>query len=570
MGDIKEMQELPSWQQMEEMAGALRTIAANTGSGVDDVLDRSMMELLNGANTTRVFWSWYTRAKQTEESRYNLLVRFGRMLAASCSKTYTVRKYSPAVSSATVLTPLDDLAGKDKPKLYIETDKAETEWIDEDPMCWYIRANALSLADGTMNVLAIEGEDAFDISGELAPVYSFALALYVKEWDDGSYGYKSFRTVPMSGYEKRAEAIAKDGSRRVLTWHPAFPGGLNTKGGLTSGAGKPACIFTSPLDGLKKARVTSAYEGLWCDCDTEWILDMWQLRHWDLENSGIAEGCTNYNLQPMVAVAETGVKRVLLKVSDGGGFIVGSSVAVGDMGSETNKDRNLGYMRNKVSLARISSKENVVVSGTTYTALNLELSTMIDTTTTCCVSTMPWTSGMTEQLPAHKDGAMFSLTGGKGPIRIAGVEMMHGAYDIGLDPLYNVTQNTDGKTFNYTVKTCRDSEKLSGSITADYKDTGVTYTGMASGWNWVKKFKQNSMGIIFPETLGGNSSGWYKSAFYGSWDAGVRCPWRFGYLYDGTPAGLACEDGSGGPSGANWAGRPRLSGAGKKRGELTA
>nr|DAF70580.1 MAG TPA: hypothetical protein [Caudoviricetes sp.] len=51
-----------------------------------------------------------------------------------------------------------------------------------------------------------------------------------------------------------------------------------------------------------------------------------------------------------------------------------------------------------------------------------------------------------------------------------------------------------------------------------------------------------------------------RSAFNGSWNAGVRCPWRFGNLNNGTNAGLAYENGNNGPSNANWNGRPRLSG----------
>ena len=62
-------------------------------------------------------------------------------------------------------------------------------------MTWYIRANALSLEDGTMNITYFEGEDGFDITGEDAPVYTFALALWIKEWNDGAYDYISFRTT---------------------------------------------------------------------------------------------------------------------------------------------------------------------------------------------------------------------------------------------------------------------------------------------------------------------------------------------------------------------------------------
>ena len=52
--------------------------------------------------------------------------------------------------------------------------------------------------------------------------------------------------------------------------------------------------------------------------------------------------------------------------------------------------------------------------------------------------------------------------------------------------------------------------------------------------------------------------------------AGVRCPWRFAPLYYGGYAGLAAEHGYIAPGNSAWDGRPRLCGAGKKRGEWSA
>ena len=83
-----------------------------------------------------------------------------------------------------------------------------------------------------MNVLALEGEAEFDLSGETAPVYCFALALTMKEWEDGTYIYNSWRTFSGGGYEPMAGDVAPDKSRRWLTWHPAFHGGKNSKGGM--------------------------------------------------------------------------------------------------------------------------------------------------------------------------------------------------------------------------------------------------------------------------------------------------------------------------------------------------
>lgn len=455
------------------------------------------------------------------------------------------------------MTPMDDLADKAAAQLCTENTEAVEDWADEDPMTWYIRANALSLEDGTMNITYFEGEDGFDITGEDAPVYTFALALWIKEWNDGTYDYISFRTTRGSGYYPDAGDVDPKNKKRLITWHATFPGGLDSKGALTSGAGIKAYNFASATAGIQKARQKTIYEGLWNDCDTRWILRMWQLRHFDLENSNIAEGCTNYNYQYMAALPEENVKRVLLSASQAAGFIVGSTVSVGDMGAQSNKDRWNAWMRNLADLVKVSSIEKVTVNGTEYTAINLDISGTITTTATTCISTMPWHSGATEALPGHKDGCTFSLTAGKTPLRVAGVEVLDGSYTIGLDPLYDTTANEAGG-FDYTVYQCRDSQKLSGSITADYEDTGIVYSGMPSGWNYVKAFIKSKLGVLFPKLIGGSSTTYFKSAFCGTGSAGVRCPWRFANLNNGGNAGLAAENGNNAPGNSNWNSRPRI------------
>jgi hypothetical protein len=561
----------PSYAQHERMAAALEAIALNGGQNSAEALDAACRQLLDGTNTTRVFWSWYPRALAAGETdKYKLLSRFATAAAQAWNgKTYTLRSYDPSVSGITKMTPMDDLADKVAAQLCTENTEAVEDWADEDPMTWYIRANALSLEDGTMNITYFEGEDGFDITGEDAPVYTFALALWIKEWNDGAYDYISFRTTRGSGYYPDAGDVDPKNKKRPITWHATFPGGLDSKGALTSGAGIKAYNFASATAGIQKARQKTIYEGLWNDCDTRWILRMWQLRHFDLENSNIAEGCTNYNYQYMAALPEENVKRVLLSASQAAGFIVGSTVSVGDMGAQSNKDRWNAWMRNLADLVKVSSIEKVTVNGTEYTAINLDISGTITTTATTCISTMPWHSGATEALPGHKDGCTFSLTAGKTPLRVAGVEVLDGSYTIGLDPLHDTTANEAGG-FDYTVYQCRDSQKLSGSITADYEDTGIVYSGMPSGWNYVKAFIKSKLGVLFPKLIGGSSTTYLKSAFYGTSSAGVRCPWRFATLYAGGTAGLAAEAGDAAPGSSAWHGRPRLCGAGKKRGEWSA
>ena len=86
----------------------------------------------------------------------------------------------------------------------------------------------------------------------------------------------------------------------------------------------------------------------------------------------------------------------------------------------------------------------------------------------------------------------------------------------------------------------------------------------------MKAFIKSKLGVLFPKLIGGSSTTYFKSAFYGTASAGVRCPWRFADLSDGGDAGLAAELGNVASGYSSWYGRPRLCGAGKKRGEWSA
>ena len=558
--------DFPTYAQMEEH-NRLYSIIAHSGTS-PSVLDSIVTASCDGTNTTRLFWSWYTGAQANHDTKYDLLCRFFTALAKGwADKTYTLRWYNYAVSSDPTMTPMDDLSGKTAAPLCNAASEDTFHWMDEDPMYWYIRANALSNADGTMNVLAIEGESDFDVTGTSAPVYTFKMAKWVKEWESGSYNYISWRTTEAAGFRPYAGDVGLDNEKRPMMWTPTFPGGLNpSTGGLTSGAGLRPAIWISTTDGLTKARITNAAEGLWCDQDTLAVLHDWQFRHYNLENSGILEGCTNYYYDYTPAIAETNTNRVILTTAQGNSLVVGSTIEL----AETSRTSSAASA--EVFLKRISAIEEVVIDNTTYSAVYIDNDgNTFNTTTTQHFTTMPWYSGSTETIPGHKDGCLASsFTNAKYAIRVGGVELMDGAYTTGLDPLYNVTATATEGEFDYAVYECKNSENLASSITANYVDTGLRLNNIKNQWYYIKAFNKNQDGLVWPEVLGGDSSHWYKSAFAGSYSAGVRVPSRFGNLYNTGFAGLACLYGSSYPSYSDWGIRPRLSGSGKKRGEWQA
>ncbi len=547
----------------------LAAIAA--GKAAPEFVDATFAGLLDDHNTSEVFRRWWPiSAGGPEMTKYKRLERWFTMLGDGLDRCLTVRFYSPAVSSDDNGVGIDWLAGKQAAPLATDTVDPADDWAEECRETWYIRANALSLADGTMNVLAVEGEIDFDITGETAPVYTFAPSLYRKEWDDGSYWFKSWRIRPRGDYSPYPENIAPNGKHRPLTWHPTFPGGLNGKGGLTSGSGIKPYIFASANTGIVAARKTTLYEGLWTDCDTIYMLDQYQLRHWEKENSDTLEGCTRYDVQYKVAKAETKTRRILLSPSQGVNILVGSTVIVGNAGSNSSKDRGQAYMRNIADCVRVLSVSDVSVGGSSYKAVELDVPAPMTIPETAYISSMPWNSGATESVKGHHDGSPVSNTSGKYPCRVAGIEMMNGAYVLGLDPLYQVTNTEDGGKL-YTSASCRDSEHQSGSITGHYTSdpaATATFTAAQAGkWHYIKSHTDTGE-VLLPAEVGGSETTYSKSAFSIATGAGVYSPWRFGLLSLNGYAGFACEHGWAYPSVANWFSSPRLAGAGKKRGEL--
>ena len=336
---------------------------------------------------------------------------------------------------------------------------------------------------------------------------------------------------------------------------------------MTSGFGLPPMPWTSANSAVPMARKITAYDALWTDCDQQYVLAQWRIRHWTMSNSGKLEGCTNYNYQYTLAAAETGVKRVLVTKAQGANFLVGSAVCLGERGANTNNDRNAAYNHDILSWAEISSITNVTVNDTEYTALNLLIDTPIDTTTTMMVSTMPWKSGTTEGVQGHSDGCRGNLTNGKYPYRVAGIEMQIGAYTEQLDPLWKASI-VDDDHWHYDVFACRSGEKQVGSISSDYEQVGSFDLNDKANWTWhyIRKLGKLGTEAMMYEKFGGSGSTYVRAAFHSPGSAGLSAPWRGGHLVDGVYCGLPCALGHFSPAYSYWHGVPRLAGSGKKRG----
>ena len=138
---------LPSYAQQERIATALDIIALkenqeaaatleamtlNGAMSSEKTLDTACQELLDGTNTTRIFWAWYPRAMALgETNKYKLLSRFLTAAAQAWKdKTYTLRSYPTSDKSGiTIPSRINGVRRR-----YGRTDKQrQIQLMDEKP-----------------------------------------------------------------------------------------------------------------------------------------------------------------------------------------------------------------------------------------------------------------------------------------------------------------------------------------------------------------------------------------------------------------------------------------------------
>ena len=587
IADINELKEVheETAEEIESLKSSVDALIDLYEAPDDTKTDEYFAALLDDTNTTTTFKAWYNIVKGSEGeevSRYTLLERFFRMLALNNEQTHTVRFYSSDTSTDSRGTPWHSLAFKKAQVLATDTGVVENanswldeagndrkdgeDWATENRITWYVRANALSLEDGTMNVLAIEGvDDNFDITGNLAPVYTFQLSPWYKEWtDENGYEYKSWRANENEGYAPFNNNVDLNGNPRILTWHPSF-GSVMTDDGqkLTSGAYRSPKDYTSPLQGLNLARAWNDYEAVGADANAKWALSEWQHRHFNKENSRIAQGRLSRTRRGefFIAHGEGNTNRILLQDFAKDYLLVGLEVTVSSDSGAVVEDTK----------AKINRIEEVAVDNRKYTAVYLNLEGRFNTVGgNRAIVLSEETTGETEYIQGyHNDGSPGSLTSGKWPLRVAGMEVLIGYYFTGLDVLYEVSL-TSGKEIKYDVYQCLNSTGYSDKPTDDYQKVGESVLYDKSGWGYVKDFKRTDAPVLIPivDRDNGSYSSYYKSAFYVSGGTGLRAPTRFGdYTVTTGIGGLACARGCDGPKEERWSSVPWLAGAEKIRGK---
>ena len=356
------------------------------------------------------------------------------------------------------------------------------------------------------------------------------------------------------------ESINPDGTISPFMIHAKYAAGdidgvpYSSKG-LAPANGCQATQARNPVSYTGMITYMHKLGGHYCGT-TSWDLFYRQLmmiiKYATTHSQSIMAGCTSYSNQNQNLVEETGVMRVVLTKAQAAGYVIGSYVSVGDVGSNTNRDRYFSYIHNKAYSVKVTKIEDVDDSNA---AVYVDAPEAFDTTLTTWITTMPWHSGATDEV-AGSDGSPNSNTNGKDPYKIQGIETCIGAYEVLGNVVMDIVTGADGNPAR-DVYVCEDASTLSSNIAtvrANYKKAIAQVAYTAASWKYItEETTDPNLGIMIPTKVGGGSTTGFADGLYTDTGTSGQREWlALGSLYNGALAGLWILHAYYGWSNADW------------------
>lgn len=356
------------------------------------------------------------------------------------------------------------------------------------------------------------------------------------------------------------ESINPDGTISPFMIHAKYAAGdidgvpYSSKG-LAPANGCQATQARNPVSYTGMITYMHKLGGHYCGT-TSWDLFYRQLmmiiKYATTHSQSIMAGCTSYSNQNQNLVEETGVMRVVLTKAQAAGYVIGSYVSIGDVGSNTNKDRYFSYIHNKAYSVKVTKIEDVDASNA---AVYVDAPEAFDTTLTTWITTMPWHSGATDEV-AGSDGSPNSNTNGKDPYKIQGIETCIGAYEVLGNVVMDIVTGADGNPAR-DVYVCEDASTLSSNIAtvrANYKKAIAQVAYTAASWKYItEETTDPNLGIMIPTKVGGGSTTGFADGLYTDTGTSGQREWlALGDLNLGAYAGLWILVAHSGWSGAGW------------------
>jgi hypothetical protein len=414
--------------------------------------------------------------------------------------------------------------------------------------------------NGFNHVDALEGQIGFTKYGKIQVGEVTMSAWFgIEDTTEAVLYHYSDSQTELTPYPMK-ESINPDGTISPFMIHAKYAAGdidgvpYSSKG-LAPANGCQATQARNPVSYTGMITYMHKLGGHYCGT-TSWDLFYRQLmmiiKYATTHSQSIMAGCTSYSNQNQNLVEETGVMRVVLTKAQAAGYVIGSYVSIGDVGSNTNKDRYFSYIHNKAYSVKVTKIEDVDDSNA---AVYVDAPEAFDTTLTTWITTMPWHSGATDEV-AGSDGSPNSNTNGKDPYKIQGIETCIGAYEVLGNVVMDIVTGADGNPAR-DVYVCEDASTLSSNIAtvrANYKKAIAQVAYTAASWKYItEETTDPNLGIMIPTKVGGGSTTGFADGLYTDTGTSGQREWlALGDLGFGANAGLWFLSAYGGWSTAGW------------------
>ena len=416
-----------------------------------------------------------------------------------------------------------------------DTVEGQDDFLNENVFMWE-RCNYIRDADTTARVTAIEGRSGFKETGSV-DVGTIMPTFWWKQEIGENYITYYVSDMPHAelGLVPWCEAVKADGTILPYYIGSAYPSVVGDDGLPRSLPNKsPAYNQSHNNMCTEYAKKGEGYHGAGSERNL-FALIMSVIKYRTMNVDYISKGCTGFSAQVKCAVAETGVKRILL--TNNSTFYLGACVSVSTGGLTSAPDRGSANCHTKADRVRVKSIEEVTVSGTKYYAYNLDTSAAFDTTTDTYVSAMPCFTGETNKVIGKHDGAYISNTNSQHIMRICGREYLGGQGMIFggtalkfQDKAWHVLKAPKGVKANSSL-----TDYVDTGVAYDYNDGKDTYQG-----DLVFNAQYGTYAMLTKgdgSTLGVGDIIWEGGT--GRTDGELREFYSGGYLRDGSRAGLA-------------------------------
>ena len=474
-------------------------------------------------------------------------------------KKYTVKFPLWETSQVSTGEKLDNNAG-----LIIEpstiTEKGRDDYA-EIPLFKTYDCNVERI-NGKLQITAMKGD--VNYNAEEKDTFVLGMPYYQKTWVQDGYFYLSRSDVQHEGYILCQEAKKTDGMRSFCLY-AKYVSGRNSSKIIGSYKGKaPVRNILSHNGCITEGEKRGEGYCFGSSYDIAYIQNTFLIKYADRDwNKRLGGHFASSGNQFLISKPETGAKRVVLAKVNAEKFPIGSSVSVGDLGEDTNKDRGNAKIHNICDNVKILDIIEVDVDNK---ALVLDISENITTTSTTWVTSMHWNSGFSDDI-IGRDGCpcktKSQISSMLYPSVIQGIECMVGGYETLGNAFMDIIDGT-----HRDVYVCDDSTKLTTDINTAKKNykklpKQMTVTKNAQ-WCYGTNIHidlENGMNIITQagESGSGSSTGFCDGIYFDNATTGQREFLLLGGLWDWGVGGAFCSSCHGRLGHAWWSILARLS-----------